>query len=174
MMISMGLMWTLYGNIATFYPPYRSIHHSSITDMMVGTILALFEVAIMIGSPIVSLIMPKIGRKNCIILGNLFMVIASYGFGLLVYVYDDTWFFTLSLILRFIQGLGEACASTAMFSIVGTEFSKDRDWYIGYLEFAVGLGLMGGPVIGQLFYTILGFEKTFYAMGIMIGIPMFF
>jgi hypothetical protein len=57
LLISELLMWTLYGNIATFYPPYRTDHHNTITDAMVGVVLAMFEGGILISSPIVSVLL---------------------------------------------------------------------------------------------------------------------
>ena len=39
-LMAVALIWTLYGNIATFYPPYRRTHHSSISDTQVGIVLA--------------------------------------------------------------------------------------------------------------------------------------
>jgi hypothetical protein len=32
-------------------------------------------------------------------------------------------FFVLSLALRFVQGFGDACSSTSVFSIIGTEYA---------------------------------------------------
>lgn len=96
----MGLMFTLYGNIATFYPPYNEKHHPTVTDTMVGIVLSMFEAGILISSPFVSMLLSKVGRKNFVIIGNILMVVASMCFGLLVYVENDTVFFILSLIFR--------------------------------------------------------------------------
>ncbi len=51
------ILWTLYGNIATFYPPYKEKHHSSITDTMVGFVLAMMEVGILVCSPLISMVL---------------------------------------------------------------------------------------------------------------------
>lgn len=118
-------MWTLYGNIATFYPPYKMHHHHTITDTMVGIVLATMEVGILLSSPFISMILQKVGRKNFILLGHIVMILASAGFGLLVYVESDSIFFWLSVVLRFFQGFGDACASIAIFSIIGTEYASD-------------------------------------------------
>lgn len=171
LLFSEVMMWTLYGNIATFYPPYRTAHHKSISDTMVGVVLAMFEGGVLIFSPIVSLLLPKIGRKNFIIIGNIAMILASAGFGLLVYVEDDNSFFYISVLLRVISGFGDAASSTAIFSIIGSEFPTKRELYFGYFESAVGVGLMLGPVLGQIFYTALGFERTFYCTAGVLGIP---
>ena len=102
LMGSMILMWTLYGNIATFYPPYKEKHHKGISDFMVGIVLAMFEGGVLIFSPIVSLLLQKVGRKNFIMIGNFFMVLSSIGFGMLIYIEDDTTFFIISIALRII------------------------------------------------------------------------
>ena len=51
------IIWTLYGNIATFYPPYKNHHHSTVTDTMVGIVLAMMEVGILVSSPLISMIL---------------------------------------------------------------------------------------------------------------------
>jgi MFS family permease len=119
---SMILMWTLYGNIATFYPPYKEKHHKGISDFMVGIVLAMFEGGVLIFSPIVSLFLQKVGRKNFIIIGNFCMILSSIGFGMLIYVDHDVAFFIISIALRIVQGVGDAAASTAIISIIGSEF----------------------------------------------------
>ena len=89
---------------------------------MVGVVLAMFELGILMISPLVSIFMAKIGRKNLIILGNVFMISASIGFGLLVYVENDITFYVLSLVLRLIQGSGEAMSSTSILSTIGVVY----------------------------------------------------
>lgn len=41
----------------------------------------------------------------------------------------------------------------------------------GYTEAAIGLGLMMGPAIGQVLYSALDFEKTFYCTSGILVIP---
>lgn len=94
------IMWTLYGNIATFYPPYKTSHHPTITDTMVGIVLASMEGGILLSSPLISVLLQKVGRKNFIIIGHLIMILASIGFGLLVYIENDIAFFWISIGLR--------------------------------------------------------------------------
>lgn len=121
----MAITFTLFGNIVTFYPPYRTEHHPSINDTMVGTVLAMFEIGYLICSPIISMKMAKVGRKNFILIGNLALIFSSFGFGLLVYIKDDMAFYIISLILKFVQGFGDAACTTAFFSIIAIEFSKE-------------------------------------------------
>jgi len=53
------------------------------------------------------------------------MIITSIGFGLLVYIENDSAFFWISIALRFFQGLGEACVSISIFSIIATDYTAD-------------------------------------------------
>ena len=86
LLISVTIMFTLFGNIVTFYPPYTTKYHPTINDTMVGSVLSMFEVGVLITSPIISMTMSKVGRKNYILLGNLAEIFSSVGFGLLVYI----------------------------------------------------------------------------------------
>jgi hypothetical protein len=40
--------------------------------------------------------------------------------------------------------------------------------YFGYCESASGLGMMGGPLIGQMFYSLMGFEGCFYSTAVVL------
>eukprot|EP00347_Sterkiella_histriomuscorum_P004444 403360434 len=175
-------IWTLYGNIATFFPPYRLEHHKSITDTQVGIVLAMFECGILITTPLVGKYLAKVGRKNFIIIGYICCMLASTGFGLLVYIKDDVTFFASSISLRLLQGFGDASVSTACnnllynsliigMSIVASEYPKRREQMYGYTESAIGAGLMLGPVIGQALYSALDFEYTFYVTTAIIFVP---
>lgn len=90
-------------------------------------------------------------------MGNSFTLIACIGFGLLDFMENDLGFFILSLLLRGLQGFGDACASTTSMSIITIEFTEKKDQYFAYYQSAVGVGLMLGPVIGQLLYNAMGF-----------------
>lgn len=49
------------------------------------------------------------------------------------------------------------------------EFPEDREKYIGYVELALGLGLMLGPVLGSVFFALTqSFQFTFYIFGLLI------
>lgn len=172
MLIVTCITYTLYGNIATFYPPFKEKHHPTISDTMVGIVLSMFEFAVLVCSPIVSMTLSKVGRKNYILIGTTSIILASIGFGLLVYVHNDMVFFVLSVVCRFVQGFGDAASSTAVFSIIGSEYSDATELYFGYFEASVGVGLMLGPIMGQLLYNAFEFEWTFYVTAMIITLPL--
>lgn len=162
------ISWTLYGNIATFYPIYTSDNHPSVTSTMVGAVLGIFEFSILICSPLVAISMRKVGRKNYVVIGNLAIVLSTLGFGLTNHISNDTLFFLTSLSCRFLQGFGDAASSTAVLSIIGNAYPDKRDLYFGYQETAVGIGLMAGPVLGNFLYSSLGYSGTFYCSALLV------
>ena len=62
----------------------------------------MFQLAYLIFSPIIGGNLQKIGRKTAIVLGYAIIVLATVGFGLLVYIENDLWFMIAGLICRFI------------------------------------------------------------------------
>ena len=88
---------------------------------------------------------------------------ATVGFGLIAYIPKseevdeagkllegpyDKLFFSIAIIIRFIQGVGDSMVSTAAYSIISIEFPAEREKYVGLCQTAVGLGLLSGPFIG--------------------------
>jgi MFS family permease len=119
----------------------------------------------------------RIGRKNMILMGYTLCIIATVCFGLCSHLpkncnpspdvpptpgincptdnpslSNSKTFFALSLIVRFIQGVGDSMVATSAYSIVSIEFPHQREVYIGYCQTAVGLGLLLGPVIGTTIF----------------------
>ncbi len=50
-------MYTLYGNMATFYPPYIEEHHPSISDGEVGLVIGMMYGGIFLGSLTASMLL---------------------------------------------------------------------------------------------------------------------
>jgi MFS family permease len=75
----------------------------------------------------------------------------------------------IAVFLRFMQGLGDAiainsskvqrCSSqNVVYSAVAFEFQEIREVIFGVLEAAYGLGFAAGPLIGQVLYSLYGFQ----------------
>lgn len=94
---------------------------------MVGVVLSMFELFLLIASPFVSVWQDKVGRKNFIIIGNICTMLSSIGFGFLTFVESDMLFFGLSLVMRGLGGIGEACTSTTSMAIITLEFTEKKD-----------------------------------------------
>jgi hypothetical protein len=54
LLVSGVIMYTLYGNMATFYPPYVTDYHPSISDGSVGLVIGMMYAGIFMGSLISS------------------------------------------------------------------------------------------------------------------------
>lgn len=114
----------------------------------------MFQVAYLLCSPIVGQNLQRIGRKNSILLGYTLCITATVSFGALAHIpvntstADDKLFFALSIVTRFLQGVGDSMVATAAYSIVSIEFPFNRDKYVGLCQTAVGVGLLAGPFIG--------------------------
>jgi MFS family permease len=137
----------------------------------------------------------RIGRKNMILMGYSLCITATICFGLCDHIPKDCnpevlkpdeygpcpkgpldlnysnskLFFGLSLLVRFIQGMGDSMVATSAYSIVSIEFPESREVYIGYCQTAVGLGLLLGPVIGTSIFNFAGYEGTFYVLAGILG-----
>jgi hypothetical protein len=61
----------------------------------------MFQLAYLVFSPIIGGNLQKIGRKTAIVSGYGIIVMATVGFGLLVYIRNDLGFMVASLLLRF-------------------------------------------------------------------------
>ena len=146
-------MYTLYGNLATFYPPYVKEHHPSISEGRVGFIIGLMYAAIILASLSSSILLQKLGRKNVLLVGTVIMLVGTAGYGLLVLIEDDNLFFWVSFIFRILQGFGDGCAGTAIFSIIAIEFKEEKALYTSLFSASIGLGALLGPMVGQLIFN---------------------
>lgn len=77
------------------------------------------------------------------------------------FVTDDQTYFYVSMVFRFIQGIGNAMIQTACYAIITFVYSENREKYLGYAEAFTGIGLMLGPVIGGFFYSFFGYFGSF-------------
>ena len=94
------------------------------------------------------------------------------GLGATEYIRNDTLYFVISLLARFIQGIGNAMVQTACYAIITYVYSDNREKYLGYAEAVTGIGLMLGPVIGGPLYDGLGYFFSFVAFAGLLAVSM--
>lgn len=136
---------------------------NTISKGLIAFIIAMFEIAYILGAPVIGVTLPKVGRKNYILIGYLIIVVGTVGFAFISLIPSSQrglWI-ALAIILRFLQGFGDSCVATSVYSAITIEFPKERELYVGYCQSAVGLGLMLGPVMGTIFNNAFGYEITF-------------
>lgn len=96
---------TLYLNIVSFFPLYANFKFGDkISTGEIAVAVTAFEFAGILLTPIIIKIISKIGRKNCILISHMIMIISNTGLGLLSLIGKDKpkIFLLLSFILRFI------------------------------------------------------------------------
>ena len=85
LLISLGMTQTLYMNISTLLPlEARDLFGKGvIPNTAIALIIAMFEIAYIISTPIIGYTLERVGRKNYIVLGYLIIVIGTIGTGFL-------------------------------------------------------------------------------------------
>lgn len=117
---------TMILNVASFYPLYVETHYpEEISSVMVASALSCFQVAGVIFTPIHSITISKMGRKNSIIIGFICIFITNTALGALSLIPDADWrlFYSLSCLIRFVQGYGDSLTLATSFSLIASQFS---------------------------------------------------
>lgn len=89
-------------------------------------------------------------------------------FIILFYFQGHTLFITLAFAIRIIEALGNAAFLTASFAIIAKEFPKNVSVTFASLETFFGLGLIVGPMVGGLLYSIGGYYLPFLSLGLLL------
>lgn len=58
--------------------------------------------------------------------------------------------------------MGDGIIAVIIPSIIATEFSEQRELYLGYVNMSFGAGLCLGPMFGALVFRYLDYVNTFY------------
>lgn len=61
-------------------------------------------------------------------------------------------------------GLGAGINSCSSFAIVATHYKSDRERMIGMMESSSGVGLLMGPFLGAILYSVGGYVLPFFAI----------
>jgi len=115
-----------------------------------------------------------IGRAQGLKFGLLFVVAQLVLLGSLKFVENTRVFISLSFFAQFLGGIGAGLNSTCAVAIISTFFKDDREYYIGILEGGVGVGMLVGPLLGALLYSLGGYLMPFWTVaGIVLALyPM--
>ena len=124
----------------------------------------------MIGSLIVGELLEVFKRKSILLLGLISMAFELVLFGLTTYLSSNYETAVISLLIRGFQGVSASMIMTTSYAIVTIVYKENQQQYLGFLESSQGLGLIVGPMIGSTLYTFIGFECTFYWLGLVFAI----
>ena len=93
------------------------------------------------------------------------IIVQTTMLGYLEYIEDDELFLQLSFFAQILGGLGAGANSTSSMAILSSFPQSEREKYIGWVEASFGIGLLFGPMIGALLYTIGGYVMPFITFG---------
>lgn len=149
---------SLYSVIAPFFPHVAK--EKGMPEDQVGLMFSLYAIVAILFSPISGKVMMWIGRKYFILIGTAIETVGILLFGFANY-YDESSFVIFSFVARLLQGIGGSALTVTLFAIIANAFPNDMESKLGWMETCGGIGLIVGPLIGGLFYSIGGYEFTF-------------
>ena len=123
------------------------------------------HLAAFVFAPIIGRYGSLVGAKYVYNFGAFVQGIAGTSYGFLVYVHETTPFLALSYFLRFLDGLADAAARSAVLSILITLYPTKVATVMSWAEMAFGFGSVLGPAIGTALYGIGGFSLPFWVVG---------
>jgi MFS family permease len=101
-LISLFAIQTVNMNVTTIVPNFVAYKHDSLGELQVAFIMTAFEVAALLFSPIVGLMLEKLGRKNSIMIGFLVTTAATVGLACTEFIEDDQLYLYSSIAIRFV------------------------------------------------------------------------
>ena len=176
-MVESTIVWILictfisnsaYALVAPFLP--LEFETKGISDYYIGLIFAIYSVAVVIISPVIGMIVSKLGTTNLISGGIAIMGLSFVCFGFVEFLETQLSILTLGFVLRFIQGASSAFVQTTCYSIATNDFPEKKEMIVGWVEAMTGLGLIVGPIIGSTLYSFFGYSYTFFSYGAFLVI----
>ncbi|XP_065062785.1 MFS-type transporter SLC18B1-like [Rhopilema esculentum] len=178
-LFSISLYWFIVGcafaMIAPFFPGEASQKGASLST--VGMIFASYPLTIFFVSPIVGILIPIAGPKTVLLLGLIIEGGTQILFGFVDMMPDKETFVAFCFLIRIVSAIGGAATSTSALTIITQTFKDNLSPAVGIMETFGGFGMMAGPPIGGLLYSVGGFKLPFLAVGILAlvsSIPIYF
>ncbi|KAK6752854.1 hypothetical protein RB195_003946 [Necator americanus] len=172
-MLASANLWSIvaFSCIAPFYP--MEAKKKGLSDFEIGLTFGIFELIIFLASPIAGKLMPRFGPKNLFTIGLTSTGTIAILFGFIDLIPTRREFFVASLIIRILEGIGEAAFVTSSFTINANCFPGMLSTILGILQTCGGIGFSLGPFLGGILYDIGGFRLPFYSLGIAMLLMAF-
>lgn len=88
-LVSLFSLESVMMNVTTIIPNFVTSKHNSLSDLEVAYIMTSFEVAALLFSPVIGLMLERLGRKTSIIIGFVVVIAASVGIACTSYIEND-------------------------------------------------------------------------------------
>jgi MFS family permease len=92
-------------------------------------------------------------------------IISILGLGSVTWINDKITFVLFSLFWKVLCGIGSGMNSTAAIAIIAAHYKHEREKTIGMMESSSGIGLLLGPFIGAVLYSLGGYLLPFFVTG---------
>lgn len=164
-LISMILSVSGYSIVAPFMPV--ELVKKGVDEGVMGMIMGIYSIGLIVGSPIMSTIIRKLGRRLPIIIGCLSLAIAYIAFALIAFIENKNLYVMVCFVLRLMMGFGTTAMQVTFLSIVSNFYPSNKAWLIGILEACAGAGMMLGPLFGMGLFAIGGYNFMLVFVGIV-------
>mmetsp|Transcript_36576 Transcript_36576/g.26651 ORF Transcript_36576/g.26651 Transcript_36576/m.26651 type:complete len:154 (+) Transcript_36576:223-684(+) len=144
-----------YSSIAPFYP--TEAVQKGVPVGVLGIIFSGYSISMVIFTPLFAHLLYKYGNKKVLVAGCLSEGIAMILFGLFDYVDSPTSYACLSFLCRFIEGFGNGCLNSGSSNVLMTNYPHRLSQLTGLQQSFTGIGMLCGPLIGSILYSIGGF-----------------
>lgn len=151
---------------APFFP--REAEEKGATPTQYGLVFGVFELTIIVASPICSKLLSHVSPNFLISSGLFFCGTTTILFGLLDRAPSGTPFIVLAFTIRIMEGLGSASFMTAANSVCAGEFRDQVATTLSILHSFFGVGLIVGPTLGGGLYQVGGFALPFAVLGSLL------
>jgi len=155
--------------MAPFFPSEAS--QKGVSSTLSGWIFAVFALIQFAISPLFGRIIPHVGPRQLIVMGQFLGGGCIILFGFLDRVGsadDNEVFIAYCFVIRIVLAVGCTASTTSGFAITASVFPNHIATVFGLLETATGLGMMVGPAFGGVMYQFGGFSLPFVVLGALM------
>lgn len=152
-----------YSIQAPFFPEEAKSKGATSTEY--GMVFSVFELMIIVMSPVFGRMIPTVSPKFLIVAGSFLEGGSCALFGVLDRIHGRTQFIVMAFLVRIVEGLGAAAFITACFTIIASEFPNAIGRAFSLTETFFGFGLIAGPTVGGMLYQAGGFLLPFIVCG---------
>mmetsp|Transcript_13572 Transcript_13572/g.19822 ORF Transcript_13572/g.19822 Transcript_13572/m.19822 type:complete len:430 (+) Transcript_13572:1937-3226(+) len=167
MFLTVMLTHSLYSVIAPFFPQIAA--ERGIGGSFVGWVFSCYPIAAALLSPVLGLVVSKLGRKRVFLGGAVIVILSGFSFALLPLM-SDFWFKFFALSLRLIQGAGGSALGTACFAIIASNYPDQMEALMGMQQTMTAAGMMIGPILGAALYSYGGFTFLFVSFSCVFSL----
>jgi MFS family permease len=83
------------------------------------------------------------------------------------FIPNTSWYLTVVILSRILQGLASSLINTTCYSISGKLYKDQQAKVISLLEMSVGLGMTSSPLMGTVLFDLGGYMAPFFFYAII-------